>query len=155
MHVPVLLDEAIRLLDPQPGENFIDATIGGGGHAEKLISRIGTEGKLLGIDWDEEQIRRLKEEWREKTNVILTAANYKNLENIIKQYNFAPPDGILFDLGFGLHTLEVSGKGFSFQKDEILDMRFSLDLSVSALEIVNTWSVEDLERIIKEFSGLC
>src|SRR3989338_8450232 len=151
MHVPVLLDEAIRLLDPQPGENFIDATIGGGGHAEKLISRIGTEGKLLGIDWDEEQIRRLKEEWREKTNVILTAANYKNLENIIKQYYFAPPDGILFDLGFGLHTLVVSGKGFSFQKDEPLIMRYGGDEGPTAREILNTASEAELERIFREY----
>ncbi|MBI2637395.1 MAG: 16S rRNA (cytosine(1402)-N(4))-methyltransferase, partial [Candidatus Sungbacteria bacterium] len=92
-HKPVLLEEAIALLNPKAGDNYIDATIGGGGHARKILEQIGPSGKLLGIDWDASQIRHLKEEWKENSNITLIAANYKNLENIIEQHNFPPPDG--------------------------------------------------------------
>ena len=157
VHQPVLLKEVIEILNPQSGQIYIDATIGGGGHAKEILERIKPNGKLLGIDWDKEQIDRLKikfSEYLKSNNLILVNDNYKNLENIIKQYNFHKVDGVLFDLGFSRYHIEESGKGFSFQKNEPLIMRYhELEgtSEITAAEIVNTWPEEKLEKILKEY----
>ena len=151
-HTPVLLKEVLEYLNPQPGQKFIDATINGGGHGVAIAEKIGSGGKLLGIEWDKEIFRNLKERV-EKTslgNIVLVNDSYVNLKKITEEKEFGKADGILFDLGISSWHLE-SGRGFSFQKDEILDMRFSSDLTVSALEIINTWPAEDLEKIISEY----
>ena len=157
VHQPVLLKEVIEILNPQSGQIYIDATIGGGGHAKEILERIKPNGKLLGIDWDKEQINRLEikfSEYLKSNNLILVNDNYKNLENIIKQYNFHKVDGVLFDLGFSRYHIEESGKGFSFQKNEPLIMRYhELEgtSEITAAEIVNTWPEEKLEKILKEY----
>ena len=157
VHQPVLLKEVIEILNPQSGQIYIDATIGGGGHAKEILETIKPNGKLLGIDWDKEQIDRLKikfSEYLKSNNLILVNDNYKNLENIIKQYNFHKVDGVLFDLGFSRYHIEESGKGFSFQKNEPLIMRYhELEgtSEITAAEIVNTWPEEKLEKILKEY----
>lgn len=152
MHIPVLLKEVLEYLNPQPGEKFIDATINGGGHGLAIAERVGAEGRLLGIEWDKEIFEKLKKRIEEDNfkNVVLVNESYVNLKKIAKENGFVQVDGILFDLGISSWHLE-SGRGFSFQKDEILDMRFSPGLPVSALEVVNIWPMEDLEKIIKEY----
>ncbi|MDP3731056.1 MAG: 16S rRNA (cytosine(1402)-N(4))-methyltransferase RsmH [bacterium] len=150
MHKPVLLEEVLEYLNPQPGQKFIDATINGGGHGLAMAERIRPEGKLLGIEWDKEIFENLKKRVSSDENIILVNDSYVNLKKVAEEKAFGKADGILFDLGISSWHLE-SGRGFSFQKDEILDMRFSPDLTVSALEVVNTWSAEDLERIIREY----
>lgn len=152
MHKPVLLKEVLEYLNPQPGQKFIDATINGGGHGLAIAERIKPDGKLLGIEWDKEIFEKLKGKLADTDfkNIILVNDSYVNLKKIAAENNFGKADGILFDLGISFWHLE-SGRGFSFQKDEILDMRFSSDLAVSALEIVNTWSKENLQKIIKEY----
>ncbi|TSC73925.1 MAG: hypothetical protein G01um101444_435 [Parcubacteria group bacterium Gr01-1014_44] len=152
-HIPVLLNEILEYLDPQPGQKFIDATINGGGHGLTITERIKPNGRLLGIEWDKEIFKNLKSKVESsplKENIILINDSYINLKKIAEENGFDKADGILFDLGMSSWHLE-SGRGFSFQKDEILDMRFNSDLAVSALEIVNTWTMEDLEKIIREY----
>lgn len=161
MHVPVLLNEVIEYLNPQPNENFIDCTIGGGGHAFEILKRIGPNGRVLGIDWDEEVIKKLEVSAKGGSdkrlevgdNLILTCDSYSNLKNIVAKYNFGPVHGALFDLGMSSWDIEESGKGFSFQKNELLDMRYSRKQSLTAGEIIGRWSKEELERIFKEYGG--
>ena len=157
MRKPILLEEVLKILEPRPDENFVDTTIGGGGHAKEIIEKIKPNGKLIGIDWDREQISKLKikfSEYLKSDNLILINDNYKNLENIIKQYNIHKISGILFDLGFSRYHIEDSGKGFSFQKNEPLIMRYENSEEsngMTAAEIVNTWPEEKLEKILKEY----
>lgn len=155
-HVPVLLEETIRLLSPQRGETFIDATLGDGGHAIEIIKRLGDNGRFLGVDADEEAIKTVELSIKNQElgikELIITKDNFVNLKNIIQKYNFAPVDGILFDLGLRSEQLDQDGRGFSFLRDEPLDMRFDEEGDYStAAEILNSTPVEELESIFRKF----
>lgn len=153
MHIPVLLNEVLEYLNPQPNENFIDCTINGGGHSLEIVKRIKPDGKILGIDWDREVLNELENKLgqEEKKNFILACDNYANLKSIVEEKNFYPVNGILFDLGMSSWNLEESGRGFSFFKDEPLDMRYSAEQTLTAKEIINKWPEQELVRIFKEF----
>jgi len=155
MHIPVLLKEVIYYLNPESNENFIDATIGEAGHALKILQLTEPDGKLLGIDLSKEVIRRIakikNENEKLKDRLILVNDSYINLEKIVKNNNFGPIQGILFDLGICSWHLESSGKGFSYKKDEPLDMRFDQKQNLTAAEIVNFWEAEEIEKILKDF----
>ena len=155
MHIPVLLDEVLEYLDPKPGQKFIDATIGGGGHAMALLERIAPDGKLLGIEWDSGLLKILKfkiENLKLSQNIILANGSYVNLKKIAEENDFAEVNGAFFDLGLSSWHLEESGRGFSFQKDEPLDMRFAVSSGgQTAEEIVNRCSYDDLVAILKEY----
>lgn len=147
MHVPVLQKEVLQYLDPKPNENFIDCTVGHGGHALAVAERILPKGKVLGIDWSPEMIQSIKK----APNLILVCDSYANLEKIIKESKINKIHGILFDLGFSSWHLEGSGRGFSFLKKEPLDMRYSAENQLTAEKIVNYWSKFDLETILKNY----
>ena len=161
IHKPVLLKEVIECLNLAPGKNIIDATMDGGGYAVAILEKIAPEGlpageagKLLGIEIDNTLIRgtelRIKEAGFSK-NAILMNDSYVNLKKICEEKKFEP-DGIVFDLGLSSWHLEQSKRGFSFKKDEILDMRFNPETQPkTAAEIINQYGVEDLEKIFKEY----
>lgn len=151
VHIPVLKKEVLEYLNPKPNGNFIDATIDGGGHSRAILEKIGPNGKILGIDRDEEIIERLDPQ----KNLILVCDNFDNLKEIVARENFDQAQGILFDLGMSTWHLRESKKGFSFQQDEDLDMRYSAKNSrtSSAKEIVNKWSEKKLGQILKEYGG--
>ena len=154
MHIPVLAKEVIEYLDPKPNENFIDCTIGNGGHASAIIEAIQPKGRMLGIDWDEENIRSLKfkiQKSKFKNNLILANDNYANLKDIAEINKFKNISGILLDLGFSSWHVEKSGRGFSFQKSEPLDMRYDIQNQVTAEKIVNYRSFQEIEKILREY----
>lgn len=155
-HVPVLLQEVIQYLDPKPNENFIDATLGDGGHAKEILKKTAPEGKLLGIDRDENSIKAAKENLKEFGGRLIAArGNFSDIKNIIADFPEAEkPKGILLDLGLSSRQLEESGRGFSFLKDEPLIM--SLDWPMkpggrTAAEIINGSRAEDLEKIFRDY----
>jgi len=152
-HIPVLQKEVIKYLDPKENENFIDCTIGGGGHTLAILERNGPKGKVLGIDRDPEVIGNWKlkiKNWEKR--IILACDNYTNLKEIVQKNKFGSVDGILFDLGMSSWHLEESGRGFSFQKREPLDMRYDVQTNnLTAEKIVNYWSKFELERILQEY----
>ncbi len=151
MHIPVLEKETLEALDPQPNENFIDATIGQAGHSLKILGKNGPNGKLLGIDQTPEQIETAREKIKDFENrIILECGNFSNLKEIAEKNNFGPVNGILFDLGFSSWHVDESGKGFSFQKDEPLLMNYGQE-GLTAEQIVNQWSEEDLEMILSQY----
>ena len=164
VHIPVLLDKILEYFDPKPGQRFIDATVDGGGHALAILEKITPGGKLLGIEWDGELVKHLKlqvEHSELKDGVILINDSYVNLKEIAEQNDFIGADGILFDLGLSSWHLESAGRGFSFQKEEPLDMRFAgayadsqLPVSnggLTAGQIVNDYSYDELVKILKEY----
>ena len=146
MHTPVLTKEVIKFLNPQPNENFIDCTIGGGGHAKEILQRNGPKGKVLGIDWDPEMLKNIKAK-----RLTLVHDNFANLKDIVEREKFNRVSGILFDLGVSLDHFEKSQRGFSFQRNEILDMRLNPQHSLDAQKILNFWSRFDIEKILKEY----
>ena len=147
MHIPVLQKEVIKYLDPKPNENFIDATIGGGGHALEILQRIAPRGRLLGIDWTQEAIRNFKK----TLQLILVCDNFAHLSEILKQQKFGRVKGILLDLGYSIWHLTESGRGFSFQKKEPLDMRYNTQNQLTAEKIDNFWSKFEIEKVLQEY----
>jgi 16S rRNA (cytosine1402-N4)-methyltransferase len=154
-HVPVLLKEVICYLEPQPNENFIDATIGEAGHAMAILEKNKPNGKVLGIEINPELFQKLHKvensKLKMKRRLVLVNDSYTNLEEIVKRNDFQPIHGIIFDLGICSWQIESSGKGFSYQKDEPLDMRFNPNQDLTAAEIVNFWEMERIERILREY----
>lgn len=155
MHIPVLLEEVIKYLDPEPNQNFIDCTIGGAGHAAAVLALNGPQGKLLGIELDPQSLeiarQRLKKFGR---RVILVRDNFVNLEKVAGENKFAKIEGILFDLGLSSLELEKSGRGFTFQKVEPLDMRFDPESNLKASDIINSYSEAELEKIFREYGEI-
>ncbi len=148
MHIPVLLKIVINYLNPKSGENFIDCTIGTGGHSLAILKKNGL-GKILAIDLDKKNIEFLKSQ--NKDRLFLVNDSFKNLKRIVEKHNFYPVNGILFDLGLSSLQIEESGRGFSFQKDELLDMRFNKNQEITAREIVNKFDLQEIEEIFKDY----
>ena len=154
MHIPVFQKEVIHYLDPKPNENFIDCTISRGGHALAILEKNGPNGKVLGIDQDIEilQDTRYKiQDTRYKNRLILVCDNFINLEEIVKQEKFKQVAGILLDIGMSSWHLEESKRGFSFLRDEPLDMRYNFENSLTAERIVNNWPEKKIEEVLKEY----
>jgi 16S rRNA (cytosine1402-N4)-methyltransferase len=145
-HRPVLLKEVIEYLQPKKGDFLVDGTVGGGGHMKVILECIGKNGKLLGIDWDKENIEKLKKEFQNYHNLILVHGNYADLPEILEEYNLGKIDGLFLDLGFLSDQLE-RGRGLSFLKDEILDMRYDVKEGMMAVDVINTFSERDLADI--------
>ncbi len=156
-HIPVLLSEAIEYLKPEPGKFFIDGTVDGGGHAREILKKIGSEGKLLGVDLDESMIENLKNSKEfevavKKGNLKPVCGNYADMPEILKRENLPKADGLLLDLGFSSEQLESSGRGFSFKKDEPLLMTY--DPSATPVkDILRQIDEDKLADIIFEFGG--
>ena len=150
VHIPVLQKEVLDFLNPKANENFVDCTIGEGGHALAILERILPNGKLLGIDWTRELIESLMAKAGSLSkNLILVCDNFANLKNIVERQGLGQVSGVLFDLGLSSWHLEKSRRGFSFSRDEPLDMRFQG--GITAQEIVNWWPQKELERMLKEY----
>jgi len=151
-HIPVLVKEALEGLQAKPGGYFVDCTIGMGGHATAILERISPQGKLLGIDSDPEAIRIARTKLSDyQEAVVLTNDSFANLNAICKKYDFYPVDGILFDLGISSMQLDTAQRGFSFQRDAPLDMRFDPQQELTAHAIINSFSEPELARILKEY----
>src|SRR3989338_7922360 len=146
-HIPVLLNEAIQVLDPKPGEFFIDGTFGSGGHSRAIQEKIGATGKLLAIDWDETNFKRFA---IGDLRFASYAGNYADLPEILKKRGLPKADGLIIDLGFSSEQLS-GGRGFSFGKDEPLLMTYSRDMK-PVKEILKEVSEEELAKIIKDLS---
>jgi len=158
VHKPVLSKEVLDYLNPLPGKNFIDCTFGSGGHSSLILEKISPAialakaGNLLAIDANQD-VRELNK-FKNKKNFKLIINNFVNLKQIVKtRKGLNGISGVLIDLGLSSDQLEKSGKGFSFQKDEPLDMRFGIDQNLTAADILNSYSLENLYNILKNYGG--
>jgi len=152
VHVPVLLDEVIAGLQPQRGGYFVDCTVGLGGHAAAILEKISPSGRLLGIDADPEAIKLSRDKLGDYgESVTLVNDNFINLEDICERYHFHPVDGILFDLGISSLQLDTAERGFSFHLDAPLNMRFDAGQGLTASDIVNIFSEQELAKLIEKY----
>jgi 16S rRNA (cytosine1402-N4)-methyltransferase len=150
IHLPVMVKEVIEVLNPIPGGTYVDATIGPGGHSEVILKLIGTRGKLIGIDRDNEALRAAQKRLSDK-RVILKKGNFSDMEKLLGEDGITEVDGILFDLGLSMIQLKDPDRGLSFTSDKRLDMRMDKDQDLSAWDVVNRYSEKELERILREF----
>lgn len=151
-HIPVLLRPTLNLLALPTGAKVVDGTLGEGGHAREILEAVGLNGKLLGIDADSENIGRARENLKKfGQQIIFVNDNFANLVKIVEENNFSPVRGILLDLGWSSAQFAKSGKGFSFQTDEPLDMRLSGKGDLTAEKILNEWTEAEIGRILREY----
>lgn len=146
MHEPVLSNEVIALLRIRPGGLYVDATLGLGGHAER-IAALG--GRVLGIEWDEEAAARAAE--RLGPSVEIVRDSFANLPSILESRNVDVVDGILADLGVSSLQLDTASRGFSFLREGPLDMRMSPRIRRTAADLLRELGERDLERILREY----
>jgi 16S rRNA (cytosine1402-N4)-methyltransferase len=148
-HIPVLLEEAIGELRVQPGGRYVDCTVGAAGHAASILSRSQPGGQLLGLDADPVSIQHAKARLESYgDSVLLVNDNFSNLESICYVHDFLPVHGILFDLGLASFQLDMEERGFSFQQDAPLDMRFNSSQETTAADIVNTYNEAELAELL-------
>jgi 16S rRNA (cytosine1402-N4)-methyltransferase len=152
VHVPVLLDEVIAGLQARRGGYFVDCTVGLGGHAAAILEKISPSGRLLGIDADPEAIKVSQDKLSDYGEAVtLVNDNFVNLETICRRYHFHPVDGILFDLGVSSLQLDTAERGFSFHLDAPLNMRFDPGQGLTASDIVNSFSEQELAKLIEKY----
>ena len=151
-HVSVMADEALGYLAPRSGGIYVDGTVGGGGHAERILDGCAPDGVLLGFDQDAEALaaagRRLA---RFGDRCRLFRRNFALLGETLAELGIAAIDGLLLDLGVSSHQLDSAERGFSFQQDAPLDMRMDREASCTAADLVNDLPEEELSRIIREY----
>jgi len=149
-HKSVLLKETIEYLNIKPEGIYVDGTLGGGGHSEEILKRL-TTGKLIAIDRDLDAIKASKERLKNYKNAEYINDNFKNIKEILKSLNIDKVDGILLDLGVSSYQLEEVKRGFSYMKDAPMDMRMDKNSPFSAYDVVNKYSQQELERVIREY----
>ena len=148
-HIPVLYQEVLDGLRIKPGGRYLDGTVGGGGHARGILVASAPDGDFLGIDADPMAVALAGERLAEfGERVALVQGNFADLEEIALEHGFCPVDGILLDLGLSSLQLEAEGRGFSFQLDGPLDMRFDPSQATTAADLVNGLSMEELADIL-------
>ncbi|MBR3004095.1 MAG: 16S rRNA (cytosine(1402)-N(4))-methyltransferase RsmH [Lachnospiraceae bacterium] len=150
-HEPVLIQETIENLNIKPDGIYVDGTLGGGGHSFKIVQKL-KEGRLIGIDQDMDAIaaasRRLKI-FADKVTIV--HSNYANIRQVLAENGIDKVDGILLDIGVSSYQIDNPERGFSYMEDAPLDMRMDQTKPVSARTVVNTYSKEDLARIIRDY----
>jgi 16S rRNA (cytosine1402-N4)-methyltransferase len=153
-HITAMPEEAVTQLNCQPGKTYVDGTIGGCGHARKICAQIQPGGCLVGVDQDQDAIanaRTVLAPYQERITLHLVHGNFSHLSDILSQLGITAVDGILLDLGISLHHLMDSGRGFSFQREEPLDMRMNAQADQTAADLVNCSSAAGLEKIFREY----
>jgi 16S rRNA (cytosine1402-N4)-methyltransferase len=151
-HIPVLLAETLQVLAPRPQGFYIDATLGGGGHAEAILEASAPVGRLLGLDADPRAIQRVSKRLAGfASRITLVQSNFRHIAAVAREHSFQQVDGILFDLGVSSYHFEDATQGFSFSKEGPLDMRMDPTSGPSAADIVNTLDADDLADILYRY----
>jgi len=149
LHLPVMCEEVLEYLALRKGQVVFDLTLGGGGYAEKVLPLIGEEGKLVGVDWDEDILEAAREKLKDYSSVVFVKENFKNLEKIKETAGVEQANAILLDLGTTFFKL--TSPGMSFAIDAPLDMRMDKSLPLTAADLVNRLSKAELTKILLEY----
>ena len=151
-HVPVLVQEVLSALQVKPGGSYVDCTVGEGGHASAILEAASPGGRLLGIDMDLQALKTAERVlWSYRDSSVLVNENFRDLEQVAERHGFTPVDGILFDLGLSSLQLQGGGRGFSFRTEEPLDMRFDNRQELTAWDVVNEYTSEELARVLSTY----
>ncbi|QHJ70880.1 MULTISPECIES: 16S rRNA (cytosine(1402)-N(4))-methyltransferase RsmH [Planococcaceae] len=151
-HTTVLLHETVDGLNIRPDGIYVDCTLGGAGHSEYLVQQLSDEGHLFCFDQDETALEHAKEKLKDYVHrITFIHANFKDIKIELEERGIEKVDGILYDLGVSSPQLDTPERGFSYHNDAPLDMRMDQSASLSAYEVVNDWSFEDLVRIFYRY----
>lgn len=150
-HTPVLLKECIEGLNINPTGTYVDGTIGGAGHSLEIIKKLSYDGRLIGIDRDEEALQTAKKRLKEYSNITYVHDNHDNIKEVLQRLKIENVDGILLDLGVSSYQLDEKTRGFSYMAEAKLDMRMDKTQELTAKEVLNTYSEEKLADIIYEY----
>ena len=150
-HEPVLLNEAVRSLNIKPEGIYVDGTLGGGGHSFRIVQKL-TGGRLIGIDQDSDAISAATQRLSIFQNrITIVKENYVNIKTVLADLGIDRVDGILLDIGVSSYQIDNPERGFTYRQDAPLDMRMNREAPVSARDIVNNYSKQDLARIIEKY----
>ena len=151
-HKSVLLEETVDSLKIVPDGIYVDGTLGGGGHAARVLSRLGRSGRLVGIDQDEDAVRAATEHLNDyKDKVIIVRSSYGDIRNVLQGLGIQRVNGIYLDLGVSSYQLDTAERGFTYRVDAPLDMRMDQRREMTAADIVNDYSESELCRIIRDY----
>ena len=150
-HKPVMLEECIQGLNIKDDGIYVDGTLGGAGHSKEIAKRLSDKGLLIGIDRDDDALKAAKENLNQFQNIKFIKDNHDNIKQILTDIGIEKVDGILLDLGVSSYQLDERNRGFSYLGENELDMRMDKEQSLSAKEVVNTYTEEELANIIYEY----
>jgi 16S rRNA (cytosine1402-N4)-methyltransferase len=151
-HRTVLLDRTIEYLKVVPDGVYVDCTLGGGGHSLEILKKLGERGRLIGIDRDQNAIKAAGERLAPFSDrAVLVHGNFRDIKRIVHGIGITSVDGVVMDLGVSSHQLDQGERGFSYMQDAPLDMRMDRQQSLTAMEVVNTYSEADLARVISGY----
>ena len=148
LHTPVLVKEVVEHLVHLPEGTYVDGTAGGGGHSEAILKRLAGRGRLVCLDRDPDAVQRCRRRLKAFDNVSVIRANFADLDEVMEDLSLKGVDGVLLDLGMSSHQLETSGRGFSFNREEPLDMRMNPENRLTAGHLVNDLPAQDLADIL-------
>ncbi|QEC42357.1 16S rRNA (cytosine(1402)-N(4))-methyltransferase RsmH [Pseudobacter ginsenosidimutans] len=146
-HVPVLLQEVLQGLNIQPDGTYVDCTFGGGGHSREILRLLGPQGKLIAFDQDADARQNLPDDPR----VLFVPHNFRHLQRFLRLNNAIPVDGILADLGVSSHQFDEADRGFSTRFDGDMDMRMDTRQALTAFDVVNTYSEQQLHKLFEQY----
>lgn len=146
-HVPVMLSEVIEYLDINPGGVYVDCTFGGGGHSRGILEKLGPEGKLVAFDQDEDARRNTPDDAR----VLFIPHNFRHLKRFLQLHGIKEVDGLLADLGVSSHQFDEAERGFSTRFDAQLDMRMDQRQELTAMQVLNTYSEQQLHKLFEQY----
>jgi len=154
LHIPVLLNEAIKALNIKKDGIYVDCTSGRGGHSAEILKNISSKGLLICIDMDQDAIDFLNKKFKNNKNVIIEKSNFSNIEYILGKNNIKQVDGVLLDLGVSSPMYYDTERGFSVHGNAPLDMRMDKENSIDAKYVVNNYSKEQLIKIFREYGDV-
>ena len=150
-HKSVLLNETIENLNIKEDGIYADLTLGKGGHSKEILKKLSSKGLLIGLDQDKDAIKAARENLKDFSNVLYFNENFENIENVLDEAGFNRIDGALMDIGVSSYQIDNGDRGFSYMKDGPLDMRMNEDNELTAKQIVNDYSLDELWKIFSEY----
>ena len=152
LHQPVLVHDVVKYLVYNPDGTYVDGTVGPGGHSQAVGKHLSGKGRLVCLDLDPDAVRTSKKRMAFLgDNVRIMKANFADMDSVLAELGYKAIDGVLLDLGMSSYQLEKSGRGFSFSRNEPLDMRMDPEKELTALQLVNNLEPRDLERLFKNY----
>ncbi|MBQ9266693.1 MAG: 16S rRNA (cytosine(1402)-N(4))-methyltransferase RsmH [Clostridia bacterium] len=150
-HEPIMLMQCMEYLNIKPDGIYVDGTIGGAGHSSEIVKRLSEKGLLIGIDRDKEALAASQKRLANYSNVKYVWGRHEDLKSHLESLGISKMDGVLLDLGVSSYQIDEPSRGFSYTKNSSLDMRMNKEQVLTAKDVVNSYSVEELERIFKEY----
>ena len=151
-HLSVMLEETVDMLNVREGGVYVDGTLGGGGHSAEILRRLNGTGHLYGIDRDNDALAAATARLGGMGNFTAIKGNFHDVRELLAQQGVTKIDGMMIDLGVSSYQLDTAERGFSYHADAPLDMRMDQDQSLTAADIVNTWSKEEITRILRDYA---